>query len=160
MIAQLRTSALVFALAALVAACAGERGREGADAGQETGAADTGAARSMGGMQGMMGSGQMMGQMEAHMRMMEGVGADSMRGMMTMHRQMVANMISQMNREMRDMNMTGDAAWTATMDSVRQDLVRLPELRGAELRNFMPAHRTRVMRLMEAHAAMMQSMPR
>jgi hypothetical protein len=38
---------------------------------------------------------------------------------MALHRQMVANMISQMNREMRDMNAAGDAAWTATIDSVR-----------------------------------------
>jgi hypothetical protein len=65
-----------------------------------------------------------------------------------------------MNREMRDMNMTGDAAWTATMDSVRQDLVRLPEMRGPELRDFFPAHRTRVMRLVESHRAMMLNMRR
>lgn len=160
MTALLRTSYLGLALAALLAACASEGGRDDAAANQETAATDTGAAMGeMGGMQGMpdMGGG-MMEQMQAHMRMMDGVGTDSMQIMMPMHRQMVANMISQMNREMREMNMSGDAAWTGTMDSVRQDLVRLPDMSGAELRNFMPAHRTRVMRLMDSHRSMMQNM--
>ena len=106
-------------------------------------------------MQGM-GSDRMMTQMEAHMRTMGELGADSMRAMMTTHRRMVTNMISQMNREMRDMNMTGDVAWNTTMDSVRQDLIRLPELQGAGLRAFMPAHRARVARLMEMHGRMMR----
>lgn len=151
---------LVIGLAASLAACAGEGLRDGANAGQETGSAETGAAASgMGGMQGM-GSDAMMDQTQAHMRMMVGVSADSMRALTPMHRQMVANLISQMNREMRDMNMTGDAAWTATMDSVRQDLVRQPDMGAAELRDFFPAHRTRVMRLVDSHRAMMQNMRR
>lgn len=152
----LRVSALAFAVATLssvVAACAGEDAGGRSAESQETAAADTGQT----GMQGMagMGSRGMMSQMRAHMRMMDSASTDSARAMMPMHRQMVANMISQMNREMRDMNMSGDAAWTATMDSVRQDLVRLPELNAAELRDFMPAHRTRVMRLMDMHGRMM-----
>ena len=87
-----------------------------------------------------------------------GAGTDSMQVMMPMHRQMTANMLSAMNREMRDMNMTVDSAWSATVDSVRQDLVRLPELSGSELRAFMPAHRERVNRLMEMHRSMMADM--
>ncbi len=145
----------VLGLIMALAAC----GREDQRVGDTTAAAggDTAAA---GGMKGMQGMGGGMEQMQAHMRMMETDNADSLRGMLSMHRQMVANMISQMNREMRDMNVPGDAAWTATMDSIRQDLVRLPDMRGAELREFFPAHRTRVMRLVEAHRAMMRSMNR
>lgn len=157
MIARLQTSALSLALAALLAACAGDGG-EDAGTSQQAGMADSGGAHAMEGMGGMqgMGSDAMMTQMEAYMRMTEGVGADSMRTMMATHRQMVANMISQMNREMRDMNLAGDASWTTMMDSVRQDLMRLPDLQAAELGNFMPAHRTRVTRLIDAHRAMMR----
>jgi hypothetical protein len=111
-------------------------------------------------MQGMegMGGGAMMDQMHAHMRMMEGVSGDSMKAMLPMHRQMTANMISQFDRDMRGMNMQADARWTATLDSVRRDLTRLPEMSGNELRSFMPEHSARLMRLMDMHRAMMGNM--
>ena len=111
-----------------------------------------------GAVQGGMESGGMMDQMQAHMRAMDGAGADSMRAMVPMHRQMVANMVAQFNREMRDMSMQTDVGWDATVDSLRRDLVRLPELSAGEVQAFMPAHRDRVMRLMEMHRSMMQNM--
>ncbi|MGH7469825.1 MAG: hypothetical protein ACRENP_17900, partial [Longimicrobiales bacterium] len=63
-----------------------------------------------------------------------------------------------MNREMQSMNMTGDSAWTATSDSVRADLTRMPEMTPAELQAMMPGHHRRMTRLMEAHQAMMKNM--
>jgi hypothetical protein len=99
-----------------------------------------------------------MEQMQAHMRAMHGAGGDSLTAMLPTHRQMAANMIAQMNREMRDMNMTADAAWTATVDSLRQDLVRMPEMGPPELQSFMSAHQARLERLMQMHASMMESM--
>lgn len=156
---QLRTSSIALAVAlvlapTLISACA----REDVDADQNA-AADTGAAPGgMQGMEGMGGSGGMMEEMQAHMRMMDGASADSMRAMLPMHRQMVANMISQFDREMRQMNMKADAAWQATIDSLRQDNIRMPEMSANELRTFMPEHRTRVMRLMDMHRSMMGNM--
>lgn len=106
-------------------------------------------------MGGMMGS-AMMDSMQGHMRMMmRGVTADQMKAMLPAHRQMVANMLSQLNSEMRKMNMSGDAKWTALTDSVRQDLKRMPDMSGADLRSFMPQHGARVMRLMDMHHSMM-----
>lgn len=123
--------------------------------------ADTAAAT--GGMQGMSDLSDMqdgmMGEMSAHMQMMRGAGADSMRAMLPLHRQRVANMLAQMNREMRDMGMAADAQWSATVDSLRSDLTRMPEMSGEELRSMMPAHHDRVMRLIEMHRAMMSDMP-
>ena len=78
--------------------------------------------------------------------------------MLPMHRQMAANMIAQMNREMVDMNMAADAGWTATVDSLRQDLVRMPEMRGAELRSLMPGHQARLERLMQMHQTLWKGM--
>ena len=126
---------------------------------QDQAAQDTGA---MGGMPGMgdMQSGAMMTEMISHMNMMQGVSGDSMNAMMPMHRQMAANMLAQMSREMQSMNTTGDSSWTATADSVRADLTRMPEMTPAELQAMMPGHHSRMMRLMDAHQAMMKNMRR
>ena len=154
---------LAIAAAVSLAACARENGEDAADTAAQAGdtaraaAQDTIGMQGMEGMQGMGGSG-MTEQMRAHMRMMDGIGADSMKAMLPMHRQMVANMISQFDREMRQMNMKGDPAWQATIDSLRQDQIRMPEMSASELRAFMPRHGARVMRLTEMHRSMMANM--
>ncbi len=112
----------------------------------------------MRGMQGMETGGGMMEQMQAHMQAMEGESAEQFKANLPQHRQMVANMIAQMNREMRDMNMTADQEWNSTIGAVREDLKSLPEMSVSELQTFMPEHRQRVMRLMEMHRGMMGEM--
>ena len=99
----------------------------------------------------------MMREMRAHMRGMMGARADSLHRLMPMHRQMTANMLQQMDTEMRGMQMAGDTSWTALADSVRQDLTQLPGVGDAELREFMERHRGRVERLMLRHEQMMGS---
>ena len=175
--------ALPLAAAALLSACTGEQGGATKTTGEPSvQAGDAGAATATGGMQGMQGmegmhggdsAGGMMGgmsgmggmmggmgsEMQAHMQRMAGdVSGEKMQSMLPMHRQMVANMLSRMNGEMRQMNMAADAGWTATVDSLRQDLVRLPEMSGAELKSAMPAHMGRVRRLDEMHQGMMKNM--
>lgn len=152
----LRCVALILGPALLLSACGTGTDEAGTDA---PAAADTAAADAMGDMPGMdamagMQSG-MMDQMASHIQAMQGADGDSMAAMLPTHRQMVANMIAQMNREMRDMNMTMDAQWSATIDSLRSDLVRMPEMNAPELHLFMPQHQERVRRLMEMHRAMM-----
>jgi hypothetical protein len=144
-----------------LAACSAADSGNAADSGQASAAQDTaGAMSGMEGMPGMPGTGGsgMMEQMQAHLRMMDGAGPDSIQAMLPTHRQMVANMIAQFNKDMRGMNMPSDTAWTATVDSLRQDLTRMPEMSASELQQFMPAHGARVMRLMESHRTMMGSM--
>ena len=113
--------------------------------------------KGMEGMHGMMDStmGGMSGEMHARMMSMSG---DSLKSMLPMHRQMVANMIAKMNGEMRDMKMASTSEWPATVDSLRKDLVRMPELGSAELKAMMPMHMARVMRLGEMHQTMMRAM--
>ncbi|MDQ3699240.1 MAG: hypothetical protein M3373_14645 [Gemmatimonadota bacterium] len=111
----------------------------------------------MGGMGGMMGTG-MMDSMPMHMKMMDTMRADRMQEMLPMHRQMAANMLSQMNSEMRSMNMAADAKWSATVDSIRQDLIRMPDMGAQELKAMMPAHHARMTRLMQMHRDMMERM--
>jgi hypothetical protein len=137
------------ALLARLAACGGTADR-----------ADTTAARIDTGMSGMAGmmSGAMMDSMAAHMRVMDTASATNVQAMLPMHRQMVANMIAQMNSEMRGMKMTADARWTALMDSVRQDLVRMPEMNAQQLKAFVPAHHDRLTLLMRLHGGMLKGM--
>ena len=126
----------------------------------------------MPGMKGMEGMDGMSGQrgtmdssmsgmpveMRTHVMTMTGATADVVKATLPKHRQLVANMIARMNGEMRDMQMASDAEWSATVDSLRADLIRLPELSGAELTAMMPAHLARVTRLGAMHAKMMGAM--
>ncbi len=127
---------------------------------------DTSRDTGMAGMEGMRGGGgasgstQMMADMDAHLGMMgSATAADSMKAMLPRHRQMVANLIAQFEREMRDMNMTGSAEWNAMLDSLRQDLRVMPDLSAQALGDFMPAHSSRVRRVIDMHRSMMATMP-
>ena len=136
----------------------------GPDAAEEQAAtpAEQPAGDSMAGMGGMaMGgaSGMQMGtEMMAHMQGMQTMHADSVMKMMPMHRQMLGNMLAQMDREMQGMSKPADPAWTALADSLRDDQVRMPAMTAAEMEASMPAHHGRVTRLMEMHRAMMGPM--
>src|SRR5207247_10609397 len=101
-----------------------------------------------GAMGGMMSAGRM-DTMRTHIGMMEGMTGDRMKAMLPAHRQMVANMLSRMNGDMRQMGMQSDAKWTALADSVRRDLVRMPDMSAAALRSSMRANGERVRRLLQ-----------
>jgi hypothetical protein len=146
-----RSYGLALLLTAVVA-CGGGEQREV----RQPDSAEGQAMGEMGGM-GSMGSQGMMGEMRAHLRTMAGAGADSLRGLMPMHRQMTANMLQQMDSDMRGMQMAGDTSWTALADSVRQDVAQLPDVSAAGLPAFMERHRGRVERLMARHEQMMGS---
>ena len=152
----LRNPAFVLASALVLAACGAEQQAQDDAVPAE---AESEPAAGMAGMEGMEGMQDgMMGRMMTHMQMMEDASGDSIQSMLPMHRQMAANMLAQMNREMRDMNMTTDEAWNATVDSVRQDLSRMPEMSASELEAAMPGHHARMMRLMQMHQSMMSNM--
>ena len=101
---------------------------------------------------------KMMDSMRAGMTRMDAMSPEQMKSTMAAHRQMAGNMLAQMNSEMRSMNMSADPAWTALVDSVRQDLVRMPDVSGPQLKTFMTAHHARMDRLMAMHREMMSRM--
>jgi hypothetical protein len=150
--------AAALATVAWLAACGGPGEEPPVQEATDTVAGATGGMEGMPGMAGMQDG--MMEQMQAHMEMMAGMAPDSMMPMVPMHRQMAANMLAQMNRDMEQMDTPADDAWTATVDSLREDLSRMPEMGAQELRDWMPGHRARMTRLMEMHRAMMGNMPR
>jgi hypothetical protein len=108
------------------------------------------------GMEGMTGIDGMNGMngMNTQMQGMMNARGEPMKGMMPAHRQMTANKLSEMNAEMKTMNMAGDAAWNAFADSLRQDITYLAERSVRELSDVMPLHQARIMRLMQMRQAM------
>ena len=154
---KMRFHTMLLALSVALAAC-GSREPEG-NAPQVPANETSAATGSMQAMEGMAPQGGGAAeQMQAHMRMMQGADGERMKALLPEHRQMAANMIAGFNQEMKGMNMATDAAWSATVDSLRQDLVRMPEMSADELKAFMPAHEARLNRLMESHRAMMGNM--
>ncbi|MGK2962116.1 MAG: hypothetical protein ACSLFK_08210 [Gemmatimonadaceae bacterium] len=161
---------VVFAGAGLLSACqsnansgsgsSADSTTSGVTAGSLEGATLADSSKSRGGMQGMQGMqggmmGGMMDSMQTQMRMMEGVSEDDLKAMLPAHRTMAANMLSQLEGEMRKMNMQPDMKWKALTDSIRQDLVRMPEVSASETRSFMAQHGARIMRLTQMHRSMM-----
>lgn len=152
------TVATMATMAVLLAACAREEpGQAAPDTTARAGAPGDAGMQAMPGMPAMQGMAMqpMMQQMRTHMAMMDTAAPQTMRSMLPAHRQMAANMLSQFDRDMRQMNMAADAEWRALTDSVRADLIRMPDMSPNELKAFMPAHGARLMRLMQRHQAMM-----
>ena len=106
-----------------------------------------------------VGSGTMMEEMRATMRAMQSASGDSLRAAIPMHRQMASDMMAQMNREMAQMKITADSRWSGLMDSLRQDLARMPGINAGEVVRFLPAHHGRLTRLMDLHREVMQRQP-
>lgn len=152
----MRYSGTVFLSLVMMGACAENGDVDEIDAGADV--SDTATAVGMQEMPGMGGmqSQSMMEDMASHMEAMRGATGDSIKAMLPMHRQMTANMLSQMDSEMRSMNMSDDTSWTAAADSVRNDMARMAEMDAEELRTFMPAHQERMRRLMDMHRTMMR----
>ena len=158
------TLAMLITLVSLVACAGGDDTGDSASMEESSGQGmPMGGMDSMAAMEGMpgmgaMASGSMMDQMQSHMAMMRQAGEDSLAAVMPMHRQMLANMIAQMNREMRDMGMAPDQEWEATIDSLRSDLRTMPEMTPAEMQSAMEAHQARIDRVIGMHRSMMEQM--
>ena len=97
-------------------------------------------------------------EVETALGRLHGASGDSLKALLPGHRRAAANMIASFNREMRDMNMAPDAAWSSVTDSLRTDLRTLPDLPGSELQARIPAHEARLKRLIQMHQTMMKNM--
>ena len=143
----------------ILAACSSSERTKAADTPSVASKTDSAAAgmAGMSGMSGMMKK-EVLDSMRAEMARIAAAGPTEAKTMTPVHRQMAANMLSQMNGDMRSMNMSADASWTALVDSIRQDLVHLPDISAAQLKDFLSLHQGRLERLMAMHEKMMGSM--
>ena len=152
----------VVVVAAAVAACKGKDQVSGQPVGQPGGQQGMGGIRTDstpmgGGNMGMSGS-ALMPMMRAHLDSLMRMSPEQMTGMMAAHDRMMSQMMDQMGADMRRMNMSADAKWSALTDSVKADLADLPGLQGNELSTRMKAHAVRVQRLMAMHEGMLKGM--
>jgi len=106
----------------------------------------------------MRGTMRMTREMRVQMQTMQKASGEQMMSMIPAHRQRTANLLAEMNSEMRAMIMSGDAGWLALVDSVRQDLIQIPEMKARELADFWPAHEARTTRLLQMHQTMLKDM--
>ena len=97
-------------------------------------------------------------ELRADLASLEKASAAQASAALPVHRQLVANTIASFNAEMRGMNMPMDAAWNATVDSLRKDLVSLAAQTPTGLQSIIPPHVGRVRRLGTMHATMLASM--
>jgi hypothetical protein len=145
----------VLVLLAALAACGGRKGAQTDSAASDSAMKGMPGMDSMPGMAGMMSDSAMMAAMHTHMQTMDTTSASSLQSTWPMHQQMLNDMLARMDSSMRAMNMTPDAAWTATQDSLRQDMSRMQTMTPDQLKQAMAAHHARVMRLMDMHRRMM-----
>ena len=148
---------LIGALALAGCGRRGDRAEATRDTGGMMGRMDSGG-MAMGHMDsGGMGMGgmNMMSGMRAHMDSMMRMSPQQMQAMMPKHEQMMSGMMDGMGSDMRGMNMSGSAEWSALSDSVKNDLADLPNLKGQQLSARMRAHAERVKRLIAMHQKMM-----
>lgn len=70
-----------------------------------------------------------------------------------------SNMLAGMAADLRRAGVSGDASWTATVDSVRQDLTNMRVLTPKQLVPFLHSHVRLVHRLTAQYTALMASAP-
>ena len=104
-------------------------------------------------------SAAMMRDWVAHDRALRRLRGSKLMAALPDHRQLTANLVSQMQMDMRAAQISTARPWDALVDSVLHDLVRLPDESVSGVTAMMPAHRARVARLITMHARMLAPTP-
>ena len=95
----------------------------------------------------------------AHDRALRRLRGSKLMAALPEHRYLTANLVSQMQMDMRAAQISTARPWDALVDSVLHDLVRLPDESVSGVTAMMPAHRARVARLITMHALMLTPTP-
>ena len=72
---------------------------------------------------------------------------DAQRLMLPAHEKLVSDFLTRNDAKMRAMHVRIDPDWLTVIDSVRNDLARMPNMSSAQLHAFFPEHARRVMRI-------------
>lgn len=86
-------------------------------------------------------------------------GPAHMETIISRHSLTASNMLAGMAADLQRAGVTGDAAWTARVDSVRQDLTRMGKLSEQELVPFLQAHTQLIHRLTQQYHTLMNNAP-
>jgi hypothetical protein len=86
-------------------------------------------------------------------------GPAHMETIISRHTLTTANMLAGMAADLQRAGVAGDAAWTARVDSVRQDLTRMSKLSEQELVPFLQDHTQLIHRLTQQYHTLMSKAP-
>lgn len=114
----------------------------------------TGGMASMASMAGMTSAGAL-DSMETRLRTMDVMSAAQIQAALPAHSRVAGDMLSRMSADVQAMHMSPNTSWSATTDSIRQDLSHMAGLTGAPMKAAMPAYHARMTRLMDMHRQMM-----
>ncbi|HEY7894030.1 MAG TPA: hypothetical protein VIC24_03950 [Gemmatimonadaceae bacterium] len=78
---------------------------------------------------------------------MSAANGDAQRHMLPAHETLVSEFLSRNDAKMRAMHVKIDPDWLTVIDSVRNDLARMPNMSSTQLHAFFPEHARRVMRI-------------
>jgi len=78
---------------------------------------------------------------------MSSASGDAQRHMLPAHEQLVSEFLTRNDAKMRAMHVKIDPDWLTVIDSVRNDLARMPNMSSKQLHAFFPEHARRVMRI-------------
>ena len=78
---------------------------------------------------------------------MSSANGDAQRHMLADHEALVSAFLTRNDAKMRAMHAKIDPAWLTIIDSVRNDLARMPNMSSEQLHAFFPEHARRVMRI-------------
>ncbi len=78
---------------------------------------------------------------------MSAANGDAQRHMLPAHEEMVSEFLTRNDAKMRAMHVKIDPDWVTVIDSVRNDLARMPNMSSTQLHAFFPEHARRVMRI-------------
>ena len=73
--------------------------------------------------------------------------ADEQKQLLGAHISAVNGMLSRFEDNVRAMHVTMDPDWVAVIDSVKNDVARMPDMPTEQLHDFLPEHNRRVMRI-------------
>lgn len=78
---------------------------------------------------------------------MSAANGDAQRHMLPAHEELVSEFLTRNDAKMRAMHVKIDPDWLTVIDSVRNDLARMPNMSSTQLHAFFPEHARRVMRI-------------
>jgi hypothetical protein len=94
---------------------------------------------------------------QAQVDSMVHIAPSHMEAIVTRHVLTGSNMLAGMAADLRRAGVTGDASWTATVDSVRQDFTRMRTLTPKQVAPFLQSHARLVHRLRDQYTTLMAS---
>ncbi|MEP6496069.1 MAG: hypothetical protein ABJF01_25555 [bacterium] len=93
--------------------------------------------------------------METRLRTMDMMSAAQIEAALPAHSRAAGDMLSRMSADVQGMHMSPTTSWSATTDSIRQDLSHMAGMTGDQMKAAMPAYHVRMTRLRDMHRQMM-----